>query len=433
MGLGAIIREWKKDEAVIIDAIAEGWNETQVAAELKRIQPDLLVTMPGFNTFPRDMATLGRLAADLPRTKVVCFGYLPSQYPKEVLERTRIDVVIRDEPELPFSDVYDCLKGQGDLSKVAGIAYRAADGAVHVSSERGRQQDLDSLPFPDHSLIHLDLYNESYLERPIGVIMSERGCPYRCNFCVRTFGTKLFSRSAESLMTEIEQLSRVHGIRNVRFMDDTFTLNRTRTMKLCQSLIDSGLGVTWTCLTRVDSVDAELLATMKRAGCKRMYIAAESGSQRILDYYQKGLTVEKIREQMPVIQRSGIEASIFFMVGAPIETDEDVTQSIELAKELDLDYIIVTKLQYWPGTELFAKEGENVRFDIFSPGELLYKPPQHEQIAERQRRFYREFYFRPRYFTKRLGTLLRSPKDTVGGFLKLSAFVLGPKTSDDFI
>ena len=433
MGLGAIVKEWKKDEAVLFDAMAEGWSEERLAAELARVKPDLLVTMTGFNTFPGDMACLDRLAAGLPGTKVVAFGYLPTQFPREVLERTRVDVVIRDEPELPFSDVYDCLKHGGDLSKVAGIGYKQ-DGGVHVSPDRGRQQELDSLPFPDHSLIHLDLYNESYLERPIGVIMSERGCPHRCTFCVRTFGTKLFSRSAESLMAEIEQLRRVHGIRNIRFMDDTFTLNRARTLKLCAEMVARKLDISWTCLTRVDAVDAELLAAMKGAGCRRMYIAVESGSQRVLDYYRKGLTVETIRERMPAIQRSGIEASIFFIVGAPVETDEDVAKSIRLARELDLDFVIVTKLQYWPGTELFEREGSRVQFDIFKEGELLYEPPiGGAVVAARQRRFYREFYFRPRYFAKRLGTLLRSPRDTLGGFWKLSAFVLGPRTSDDFI
>ena len=189
----------------------------------------------------------------------------------------------------------------------------------------------------------------------------------------------------------------------------------------------------WTCLTRIDAVDPPLLSLMKRAGCQRLYVSIESGSQRVLDYYRKGLTLEKIREQVPIIQRSGIEASMFFIVGAANETEEDVSASIALAKELDLDYVIVTKLQYWPGTELFEREGGKVGFDIFSEGALLYSPPGYDQVLERQRRFYREFYFRPRYFAKRLSTLLRSPRDTLVGFLKLSAYVLGPRTSDDFI
>jgi len=200
MGLAAIVREWKKDEAFIIDAVAEGMDEARLTEALLEKKPDLLVTMPGFNTFPRDMALLDRVAAKLPGTRLVCFGYLPTHFPGPILDRTRVDVVIRDEPELPFSDVYDALmKGRGDLASIAGIAYRA-NGTVHINNERGRQADLDQLPFSDHSLVKLDLYNESYLERPIGVIMSERGCPYRCNFCVRTFGTKMFSRSAESLL-----------------------------------------------------------------------------------------------------------------------------------------------------------------------------------------------------------------------------------------
>jgi radical SAM superfamily enzyme YgiQ (UPF0313 family) len=432
MGLGAIAKQRAGASVRLIDAIAEDWDEARVIRELQTFEPDLLVVMPGFNTFPRDMACLERIMSCIEATRVVCFGYLPTHFAKRILENTRVDVVLRDEPEAPFAEVYARLCDGGDLRGIAGIAYTTAHG-IEVTPPRGRLENLDSLPYPDHSLINLDHYNESFLERPIGAIMAERGCPYQCTYCVRTFGMKLYSRSATNILDEIEQLRREHDIRNIRFMDDTFTLNRTRTMELCEGIVQRQLDIAFTCLTRVDSVDAALLAAMKRAGCKRLYVGVESGSQKVLDYYKKGLTLETIRKQMPIIQNSGIEASIFFMVGAPVETDTDVQASIDLAIELDLDYIIVTKLQYWPGTELFSKEGEKVDFDIFSSGELVYSAPGHELATARQRHFYRRFYFRPHYFAKRLKTLLRSPRDTVVGFLKLSAWVFGPRTSDDFI
>jgi radical SAM superfamily enzyme YgiQ (UPF0313 family) len=449
MSLGAILREWKKAPVHLIDAIAEGWDETRVIRELQMIGPDLVVTMPGFNTFPRDMAALDRISATLRGAKTVCFGYLPTQFPREILARTRVDVVIRDEPELTFSEFFDCLSEGGDLSSVAGIAYRA-NGRPCVTADRPRLSDLDALPFPDHSLVPLDRYSESYLQRPIGVIMSERGCPYPCTYCVRTYGSRLVSRSAESILSEIEQLRRLHGIRQVRFMDDTFTLNRERLVRICTGLLERRLDVAWTCLTRLDRLDREILALMKRSGCQRMYVGIESGSQRILDYYRKGLSLETIRARWPIVRESGIEASAFFVVGAPIETDQDVEQSITLAEELDVDYVIVTKLQYWPGTELFATTAAvagtpppaglapaaasaSVAFDLFSGDELVYSAPGYDKARVWQKRFYRRFYLRPRYVWRRLRTLARSPRDTLVGFTKLCGFLLRRDSWDDLI
>ncbi len=181
-----------------------------------------------------------------------------------------------------------------------------------------------------------------------------------------------------------------------------------------------------------------------------MYLGIESGSQRILDYYRKGLSLETIRARWPIVRESGIEASAFFVVGAPIETDEDVEQSITLAEELDVDYVIVTKLQYWPGTELFATTAAvagpgaaagstpatppaSVAFDLFSGDELVYSAPGYEKARAWQKRFYRRFYLRPRYVWRRLRTLARSPRDTIVGFAKLCSFLLRRNGWDDFI
>lgn len=433
MQLAAIVRRWKKAETRLIDAIADEWDTAQVIAELRRDPPDLLVSLTGFNTFPRDMAVLDLLKAAFPGTKVACFGYLPSQRPREVLERSQVDFVLREEPELTFSELYDRLAtcDVEGLGRIAGLAWRAPDGP-RLNLERPRILDLDALPFPDHSLLHLDRYNESYLERPIGTIVSERGCPFQCTYCVREFGQKVASRSPESILAEIGELRRL-GIRNIRFMDDTFTMNRKRLVRICEGLIADHPGTAWTCLTRVDMVDAELLALMRRSGCRRLYLGLESGSQRILDFYKKGLRVEDTRRKMAVIRDSGIEASAFFVLGAPIETDADVDESIRLAIDLDLDYVIVTKLQYWPGTELFATHGEGVAFDLFTGEELLYAPAGYERVLAWQRRFYRRFYLRPGYVRKRLATLVRSPADVVGGFAKLCGFLLRRQGRADFI
>lgn len=433
MQLAAIVRQWKGEQTRLIDAIADGWDTERVLAELRGEPPDLLVALTGFNTFPRDMAVLDRLKAALPETRIACFGYLPSQRPREVLERSGVDFVLREEPELTFSELFDCLAAgdEGGLASIAGLAWRSPDGS-RLNPERPRIRDLDALPFPDHSLLHLDRYNESYLDRPIGTIVSERGCPFACTYCVREFGRQVASRSPESILGEIAELEKL-GVRNIRFMDDTFTMNRQRLVRICEGLIADHPRTAWTCLTRVDMVDAELLALMRRSGCRRLYLGIESGSQRILDFYRKGLQVEETRRRMAAIRESGIEVSAFFVLGAPIETDADVDASIDLAIELDLDYVIVTKLQYWPGTDLFASHGDQVGFDLFSGDELLYAPAGYERVLEWQRRFYRRFYLRPRYVRKRLATLVRSPADVLGGFAKLCGFLLRRQGWADFI
>ena len=434
MGLGAIVREWKDGDVELIDAIARGLDTTAVLAHLREAPADIVVSLTGFNTFPRDMAVLDQIKDAFPSTNVACFGYLPSQRPEDVLVRTHVDYVLLDEPELTFSELYDHLqdgKASGDLGHIPGLAYRTPEGP-RVNPRRPRVRDLDALPFPDHGLVDLEHYNESYLDRPIGVIMSERGCPFACTYCVREFGREVASRSTASILAEVAQLE-CRGVRNIRFMDDTFTMHRTRLIEICEGLIAHHPQVAWTCLTRVDVVDAEMLDLMRRSGCRRMYVGIESGSQRVLDFYRKGLKVDTIRRQMAVIKASGIEASAFFVVGAPDETDEDVDASIDLAIELDVDFVIVTKLQFWPGTDLFVSHGADVGFDLFSGEELLYAPAGYERARDWQRRFYRRFYLRPRYVVKRLRTLLRSPTDVLAGFGKLCAFLVRPHGWDDFI
>ena len=432
MSLGAIVKEWKKEPVFLIDAVAEKWNISRVINELRRLNPDLLVTMPGFNIFPQDMETLNEISACLPKTKVICFGYLPTQFPDEVLKRTRVDIIIKNEPEFIFSEVYDCLKFNRDLSQIKGIAYKDGENIL-VNNDRDRIKDLDSLPFPDHSLINLKYYSESFLDRPIGIILSERGCPYSCTYCVRTYGKELVSRSADNILNEIDHLFLKHKIKNIRFLDDTFTLNKKRLHAIVQGILDRNLNINWTCLTRLDNLDRESLELMKRSGCKRIYLGIESGSQEILDYYKKHLTLNVIKEKVFLIKESGIEISAFFIVGAPSEDKKDVEKSIKLAKDLNLDYVIVTKLQYWPGTELFDGIKQNIKLDIFSSKGILEQISAYKDSHILQKYFYKDFYLNPRYIFKRFGNLMNQPLDILTGFKNLIRYLYNEKDTDDFI
>jgi anaerobic magnesium-protoporphyrin IX monomethyl ester cyclase len=430
MGLAAIVKEWKRGRVLLVDAMAEGLGLPALVKRLKDFAPDLVVTMTGFYIFGADLEALGAVKSALPpATRFACFGYLPSQFPDEVVRSGPADIVLMDEPELAFSEVYDRLAAGQPLDGVPGVAFR--DGTrVTVNPRRPRVADLDALPFPDHSLINPDLYNESFLGRRIATVMTSRGCPFGCTYCVRTFGRRLVLRSAGNVLDEVERLVRVNGIRNIRFMDDTLAVDRGRAAAIFEGLIERGLDLNWTCLTRVDTLDEPLLRLMRRSGCRRMYVGVESGSPRILERLRKGLTVEQIERQIAMVRRAGMEVSAFFIVGAPGETEADLGRSIALARRLDIDYIIVTQIQAWPGTELWREWQARVRLSLF-PFRIEWDEPR--DLAAWERRFYREFYLRPEYVLRRLREFGAAKRDLALGLWRLLAYLLRREETHDFI
>ena len=433
MGLGAVARQRGGCRVQLLDCVAADLGLVPAIRRAQRFRPDVVVSLLGFEVCGEDLDALAVFRRALHPARVLAFGFLASELPERVLAHDACDAVLLGEPELTFGDVLDRLARGEDLRGVPGLVHRVADG-VERGPERGRIEDLDALPCPDHSLVDPGAYRESFMPRPIGAIMTARGCPHRCTFCVRTYGRKLVLRSAESVAAEVASLARM-GIRHVRFLDDTFTVRRDRTMEICDRL-SRDKGLTWTALTRLPGLDDEQLRAMAGAGCRRLYVGVESGSQRILDRYRKDLSVEAIRDVVPRIQAAGIEVSAFFIVGAPGETESDVEASLQLALELEPDYVIVTRLQYWPGTELHEAHREHLDFSM-TPTRCEPLPeagiPTYEDFLRWERMFYRRFYLRPGYVARRAATLARSPADVAEGLLRLGSWVAGTGEQRDFI
>ena len=272
MYLGGIIKEWKKDDRILVDAIAEGLNLDKVVNRLKDYQPEFLVFMTGIETFNSDMQMIANIKSNLPALKIASVGYLPSIFPKEILENNpAIDYIIMDEPEISFSELYDYLKDRRGLNDLSGIAYRD-DGKISIGRKRERIKDLDGLPFPDRSLIRQELYNEFLLKRPFTTIQTSRGCPFECTFCIRTYGREIVHRSVENILREIEEVILKYKIKTIRFMDDIFCLNKEKVTRLCESILEKGFKFQWTALSRIGTLDNEVLSLMKRAGLKRLYL-----------------------------------------------------------------------------------------------------------------------------------------------------------------
>ncbi len=429
MGLASLLRDRAGADIALVDAIAEELDASDIVRRYRAFEPDLVVSLSGFRILNEDLAALGAIRDGLPGCASVIFGYLPSQAPDVVARHAGIDFVLIGEPEEPLLELVEALCDGSDPAGIPGLAVGGDE--VVVGPARPRITDLDALPFPDHSLVDLDLYNESFVPRPIGVVTSTRGCPYDCAFCVRAYGRKLVYRSWQSLAREIEELTRL-GVRNVRFMDDTFTVEPKRVIALCDWLERHHRGVRWTALTRLDRVDVELARAMARGGCRRLYVGIESANPERLTAWGKGISPEQMRAGAAAARAAGIELSGFFIVGAPGETEEEVLRSADFAASLKLDFVIVTRLQYWMGTRLHRGEDGLIEFrlDREEPG----IGPEHDRALYRlEQLFYRRFYARPGYVVQRLPGLLRSPRDTLRSALEMGRYLAGSTPVRDFI
>jgi len=432
MGLGAIANQRGGWQVRLLDCVAEGLDLAAAVQRTRRFAPDVIVTMVGFAVCGDDLQALGVLRHAWSEARVFCFGHLPTQLPDEVMALGHCDGILLGEPELTFGELLDRVADGEPLGGLSGLVTRQDGDVVHGPS-RGRIHDLDALPWPDHALIPLAAYRESFMPRPVGAIMSSRGCPHDCTFCVRTYGRELRLRSAEGIAAEVDALAGL-GIRHVRFLDDTFTVDRQRVLDLCAML---PAGTTWTALTRLQGLDDELLACMAGAGCRRLYVGVESGSQRVLDLVHKGLTLEQIRRAVARVKRAGIEVSAFFIVGAPGESAFEVEASIAFAMELDPDYVIVTRMQYWPGTALYDEHRDALDFQLAPTTRCEPHPeagiPGYAQYMRWEQAFYRRFYLRPGYVSRRVSTLARAPADALEGLARLGACVVRPRSGRDFI
>ncbi len=383
----------------------------------------------------RDAAKALREAA--PNAKFVIGGAHVTAAPKETLSHAAFDAGVIGEGEATFIELLAAWNSDpnADLSGIAGLAL-LGDGEPFLTPPREMIEDLDSLPYPARDLLPaLSDYHPtpaSYQRLPLGVLMTSRGCPARCTFCDRAiFGCSFRAHSVDNVMGEVQELIEKHGAREIRFFDDTFTLQRKRAFEICERMAALPKRVPWTCLTRVTSVNPELLSAMREAGCWQVLYGLESGNDSILQALKKGTTVERNRQAVHWAQEAGLGVRGDFIVGTPTETEETFENTVRFALEMKLDYAHFNKFTPFPGTELYDElvaQGYEFDFDqacsILDHAAMLYVPPAFtpERYREVLDTAFRRFYLRPSYMLRRL-TQIRTWDMAAGqfrGFLALA-------------
>jgi anaerobic magnesium-protoporphyrin IX monomethyl ester cyclase len=288
---------------------------------------------------------------------LVAGGALPTTDPEAFLQD--FDVSVIGEGEKTMLELVKSILNGGKLSLVKGIAYRdRTTGQIKKTSSRGLNGDLDAFPHPSRELFDNNSYKKYYLQKfgyATTAIMTSRGCPFACDFCSRpVFGNEFRARSASNVVDEIEEVISL-GHNRIWFGDDCFTLNRSRLIEICDEIIKRKLKIGWECLSRVDTLDSEIVEKMKQAGCLRMFFGIESGNDLILKIMKKQITIKQASEATQLCKKKGIKVGAFFILGYPGENEKTILETVKFASSLALDYLSFTLPYPIPGTPLFER------------------------------------------------------------------------------
>jgi len=443
----------------IIDAIAERMTWPQFEQLLREKRPRYYVTQMTGPTLQNDM--YGCFLARSLGAHTIAFGTHVTPMTRETMEPyPSLDFVLRGEPDLTLVELIETLEStnrrmtgasqpgtggrweklfreadpdwqpawsigvNGDpssdhqpsaishqpsairhqLSAIRGLAWRR-NGEIVINPDRPFIKNLDNLPLPRHDLLPLDRYRIPMVKGPYTFVVTSRGCPAGCKFCIKhvNYQYSVRIRSPENIIQELWLLHDL-GIHNIHMYADLFTVNRDQVIGLCNLILEEGLKIRWTCNSRVDFVDEEMLGLMGRSGCWMISWGIESANEGILRRVRKGHRPEQAAQVLRWARAAGIKNWGYFIIGLPGETEETIQQTIQLSKSLPLDLALFHIAAPHPGTPFFF---EVVEKGWFRPGTrweevdmdrstvLDYPGLPAERIEYWARRAFREWAFRP--------------------------------------
>ena len=412
----------------LIDSPAYGYDIDRTFLSLNGFIPDMAVIDTSTPSIYSDVSIAEQVKIKFPNCFVVMVGTHPSALPVETISlNTNIDAVAIGEYDHTIRDLAAALESADTVSRVDGIVFRK-NGIIHQNNNRDKIEDLDSLPFVS-SVYKKNLKHRNYFFAaagyPMVMIITGRGCPHRCFFCVypQTFHSRRYrTRSAENVVAEFEYIIKeLPDVKEIGIEDDCFTASRRHAREICELLIKKNVRTKWYCNVRGD-VDYDLLKLMKQAGCRLVTVGFESGSQEVLDNMQKDQTLDQYYCFAKDARRAGILVHGCIMVGNPGDTYETLAQSYEFSLRINCDSMQFYPLYVYPGTEayLWAKEKGYLKTENYS--EWLTPDGLHNCVISTPElssddmvrlcdSFLKKYHLRPGYILAKLNQALHNPAE----------------------
>jgi radical SAM superfamily enzyme YgiQ (UPF0313 family) len=411
-------------DAKLVDAVANGWTREDTVDFAKQFAPDLIVIDTSTPSIINDMQVADLLKDSFHDVHVTLVGTHPSALPEDVLKSCKADSVCKGEYDYTVLDLARAIENKKPLYAVDGISYKSDRGIRHTNP-RALIQNLDELPFVSKVYKkHLNIKEYFYasVTHPQVTILTSRGCPFNCVFCNTPFKASYRSRSPENVVEEFEYIQEeLPEVKEVMIEDDTFPVNKERTIKICDLMIERGIKLKWSCNGRVDT-DFETLKKMKEANCRLLCVGFETPAQEILDSIHKRTTKEIQMEFMKNARKAGLLVHGCFILGLPGDTKETIKNTVQFAKELSPDTAQFYPMMIYPGTEAYnwAKKNNFLVTEDFSKwltseglhNSVVSRPDLTNvellKIADDARK---SFYLRPSYITYKIKQMMTNPSE----------------------
>lgn len=394
-------------EVDVVDAEAELLSSEDIVARISSFNPGLVAISSTTVAFHRSLELARAVKESFSDLPTVLGGAHVTSNCSHAMGFEGFDFGVVGEGELTLFELVQALRHGNSFESISGLAWRNGPEVV-VNSKRAFIEDLDELPFPAFDLIpDLGKYNpppSNYKKLPVANIMTSRGCPSQCTFCDNSiFGTKFRKRSPGNIADEIELLVKQFGVREIAFVDDTFTVDIRQIYALFDELDRRGIHFPWTCMSRINTVDKDLLKFMRDHGCWHISFGIESGNEEVLRRIKKNITLDAVRRVIGWCSELGVKTKGFFIVGHPGDSLETIDQTTRFALELPLDDAVITINTPIPGSPQFGEVDKWGTLDVTDWSKFNYWRPvfvpkgmTQEMLIAKQQEFYRRFYFRPR-------------------------------------
>lgn len=394
----------------IFDAYFNSWSEKELLQHVKEYNPDVI----GITAMTHQIVKAAQIAAELKKqlnALVIIGGCHVTALPERTLAEFPVfDYGVYGEGEKTTPELLKYLQ-RGTESKsctIKGVAFRKG-GRIFVNEPRLylTSAELDALPYPAFHHYYGNNPDALANEHLHYVMLTSRGCPYNCAFCMQVLGRKVRRRAAQNILQEMDYAIEHYGAHTIDFVDEIFLFDSRETRELLQLMIERGFPkrIKWKGLVRANFVNPELITLAKKAGCYRLEMGVESGDNEILRAISKGITVEQVKRAVRIIKKADIPLGTYFILGHPNETIETLRKTVDLAVELNTDTIAVGLMVPYPGTRIFdmAVRGEGgyrllaqdwSEYDKYCSKALEIEGLPHKELVKWQRRALIKLYLR---------------------------------------
>ncbi|MGM9998436.1 MAG: B12-binding domain-containing radical SAM protein [Candidatus Bruticola sp.] len=429
MYLEAHLHKYSQSEVRIVDCLADHLHSTHLRKIIADYRPQV-VGITGHTHDLIDMMQTSQIAKEELGSRVRIFWGGPhvSDFPAQCMKYSCVDGCIPFEGEEAFTEVvaahtaawneesgYDSQTLANNLQKINGIYFKNEQQQIVQTPTRPPIADLDSLPFPRREI--LDYRKYSYVlgsEAVATSLLTSRGCPYKCSFCNTPGRTTWRWRSAESVVDELAECAKL-GVHEVYIVDDTFNVRQDRVLAICSEIKKRSIKVNWNIRARANCITPETVKAMRSAGCTRVHIGVESGTDEGMKALNKNLTTAKVRQAFNMLTDEGLTTVCYFMIGCPHDSSlDEINKTVDFAISLDPDYALFGILTPYPNTLVYNQGIEKGILDPNHWDQFLANPypnfkPQvwteffsAAELSSLCDQAFKRFYLRPKQMFRKL-------------------------------